>query len=78
MQVEGNHRLRASDGMAPIHAAAQMGQLECLQWLVMYIAGFNLPTVDLPNSQDLITRTKRNTFVARDAEAFSTVATEDS
>ena len=34
VQVDGNYRLRANDGMAPVHAAAQMGQLECLQWLV--------------------------------------------
>ena len=34
LQVDGNYRLRASDGMAPVHAAAQMGQIECLQWLV--------------------------------------------
>ena len=34
LQVDGNCRLRASDGMAPVHAAAQMGQLECLAWLV--------------------------------------------
>ena len=32
--MDGNCRLRASDGMAPVHAAAQMGQLECLAWLV--------------------------------------------
>ena len=34
LQVDGNSRLRASDGMAPVHAAAQMGQLDCLAWLV--------------------------------------------
>lgn len=33
-QVEANCRMRASDGMAPVHAAAQMGQLDCLAWLV--------------------------------------------
>jgi len=33
-QADANPRLRANDGMAPIHAAAQMGQLDCLAWLV--------------------------------------------
>ena len=32
--------IRAKDGMAPVHAAAQMGCLSCLQWMVniYYIA----------------------------------------
>lgn len=39
-QVEANCRLRAADGMAPIHAAAQMGKLDCLVWLVSYCVYF--------------------------------------
>ena len=31
---QGDPLLPASDGMAPVHAASQAGQLECLQWLV--------------------------------------------
>jgi len=26
--------MMAADGMAPVHAAAQAGQIACLQWLV--------------------------------------------
>lgn len=33
-QVDANCRLRANDGMAPIHAAAQTGHLDCVAWLV--------------------------------------------
>ncbi|KAK8763685.1 hypothetical protein V5799_033700 [Amblyomma americanum] len=29
----GNLHLRARDGMAPLHAAAQMGALECVRWM---------------------------------------------
>ena len=30
----GSLNIRAKDGMAPIHAAAQMGCLSCIQWMV--------------------------------------------
>ena len=30
----GSLNQRAKDGMAPIHAAAQMGCLACLRWMV--------------------------------------------
>ncbi|KAL3185893.1 hypothetical protein MRX96_028771 [Rhipicephalus microplus] len=30
----GNLHLRARDGMAPLHAAAQMGALDCVRWMV--------------------------------------------
>ena len=32
--ADGDLRLRAKDGMAPAHAAAQMGCLSCLKWMV--------------------------------------------
>ena len=31
----GSLNVRAKDGMAPIHAAAQMGCLSCLRWMVI-------------------------------------------
>lgn len=46
--MEGNCRLRASDGMAPVHAAAQMGQLDCLAWLVcIHIYGLHMNNLQL-------------------------------
>lgn len=30
----GSLQLRAKDGMAPVHAAAQMGATKCLRWMV--------------------------------------------
>lgn len=33
-EAGGSLSIRAKDGMAPIHAAAQMGCLSCLQWMV--------------------------------------------
>ena len=30
----GSLNIRAKDGMAPVNAAAQMGCLSCLQWMV--------------------------------------------
>ena len=30
----GDLLARAGDGMAPIHAAAQMGCLDCLKWMI--------------------------------------------
>ena len=35
-----NVHLRANDGMQPIHAAAQTGQLHCVIWLVRSIIIF--------------------------------------
>ena len=32
--ADGDLRMRAKDGMAPAHAAAQMGCLSCLKWMV--------------------------------------------
>ncbi|CAN7987454.1 unnamed protein product [Ixodes pacificus] len=32
----GNLNVRARDGMAPLHAAAQMGALECVKWMVSH------------------------------------------
>ena len=34
-EADGSLDIRAKDGMAPIHAAAQMGCLSCLQWMVI-------------------------------------------
>lgn len=52
-QVEANCRLRAADGMAPIHAAAQMGKLDCLVWLVSYCVYFcNANHVTINQVQD--------------------------
>ena len=33
-QSGGDLLARAGDGMAPLHAAAQMGCLDCLKWMV--------------------------------------------
>ena len=33
---EGDPLIFANDGMAPIHAAAQAGELECLKWLIRH------------------------------------------
>ena len=33
----GRLEYRAKDGMAPIHAAAQMGSMSCVQWMVRKI-----------------------------------------
>ena len=35
-EADGNLYIRAKDGMAPIHAAAQMGCLSCLKWMVRH------------------------------------------
>ena len=32
----GDPFIPANDGMGPIHAAAQAGQLSCLKWLIEY------------------------------------------
>jgi len=34
MAAGGSLELRAKDGMAPIHAAAQMGAFSCVKWMV--------------------------------------------
>ena len=33
-EADGNLKSKAKDGMAPIHAAAQMGCLHCIKWMV--------------------------------------------
>ena len=51
----GSLNIRAKDGMAPIHAAAQMGCLSCLQWMVS--SRPSLPFVSLgKESRDRIPR----------------------
>ena len=30
----GSLTIRAKDGMAPIHASAQMGAIDCVKWMV--------------------------------------------
>lgn len=35
LEAGGSLYARARDGMAPIHAASQMGCLPCLQWMVI-------------------------------------------
>lgn len=34
LEAGGSLYVRARDGMAPIHAASQMGCLDCLKWMV--------------------------------------------
>lgn len=34
MQADADLQLRATDGMLPVHAAAQTGHLDCLSWMV--------------------------------------------
>lgn len=34
LEAGGSLYVRARDGMAPIHASAQMGCLDCLKWMV--------------------------------------------
>lgn len=34
LEAGGSLYVRAKDGMAPVHAAAQMGCLGCLKWMV--------------------------------------------
>lgn len=36
----GSLYVRAKDGMAPLHAAAQMGCLACLKWMVSIVVHF--------------------------------------
>ena len=33
-EADGDLKCKAKDGMAPIHAAAQMGCLHCIKWMV--------------------------------------------
>lgn len=37
LEAGGSLYVRARDGMAPIHASAQMGCLDCLKWMVSVI-----------------------------------------
>lgn len=37
LEAGGSLYVRARDGMAPIHAASQMGCLDCLKWMVSWI-----------------------------------------
>lgn len=62
LEAGGSLYVRARDGMAPIHAASQMGCLDCLKWMVSacalcstfrptYMWGTKIkskPVVDLP------------------------------
>lgn len=34
LEAGGSLYVRARDGMAPIHASAQMGCMDCLKWMV--------------------------------------------
>lgn len=34
LEAGGSLYVRAKDGMAPVHASAQMGCLNCLKWMV--------------------------------------------
>lgn len=34
LEAGGSLYVRAKDGMAPVHAASQMGCLNCLKWMV--------------------------------------------
>ena len=45
----GSLNLRAKDGMAPVHAAAQMGCLACLQWMVIIFFYLSTETFPLQN-----------------------------
>ena len=38
----GDLTARAGDGMAPLHAAAQMGCLDCIKWMVKVEQIFNV------------------------------------
>lgn len=37
LEAGGSLYVRAKDGMAPIHAASQMGCLNCVKWMVIFI-----------------------------------------
>ena len=37
LEAGGSLYVRARDGMAPIHASAQMGCLDCLKWMVRVV-----------------------------------------
>lgn len=40
LEAGGSLYVRARDGMAPIHAASQMGCLDCLKWMVSIIKNY--------------------------------------
>lgn len=44
LEAGGSLYVRARDGMAPIHASAQMGCLDCLKWMVS-VCSFHLLTI---------------------------------
>lgn len=49
LEAGGSLYVRARDGMAPIHAASQMGCLDCLMWMVSNsLAGTYIPTDTRP------------------------------
>ena len=55
-EAGGSLNIRAKDGMAPIHAASQMGCLSCLQWMVsQFFQKYFLSTIKIHISiaQDL-------------------------
>lgn len=41
LEAGGSLYVRAKDGMAPIHAASQMGCLNCVKWMVNVISHLN-------------------------------------
>lgn len=48
MQAGADPRLKATDGMTPVHAAAQMGHTECLAFLVRAALCLHAYTLYLP------------------------------
>lgn len=48
LEAGGSLYVRAKDGMAPIHAASQMGCLNCVKWMVSWFI-YNNAFVDVWN-----------------------------
>lgn len=45
LEAGGSLYVRAKDGMAPIHAASQMGCLNCVKWMVSIYSSVIIITV---------------------------------